>query len=66
MFEKVSERLGVNIDKVILHKDETEKCKLKRALKKEIFKEKTRIAMIKRSNQENYEALKRLDDQYAV
>jgi len=43
MFEKLSKRLGVNVDKVIFEKNEAETKKLKRALKKETFKERTRL-----------------------
>lgn len=42
MFEKLSKRLGIDIDKVVLNKDKNEKYKLERQLKKETFKERTR------------------------
>ena len=42
-FEKLSQRLGVDVDKVVLDKDKVEKAKLERTLKKEIFKERTRL-----------------------
>ncbi|MFZ4167048.1 hypothetical protein [Brevundimonas sp. NPDC058933] len=42
LFEKLSNRLGVDIDKVVFDKDENEKIKLERTLKKESMKERSK------------------------
>ncbi|GAB6574299.1 hypothetical protein [Bacillus cereus] len=41
LFGPLSERLGVDVDKVVLERDENEKAKLKRALAKERMKDLT-------------------------
>lgn len=42
LFEKLSLRLGVDVNKVVLEKDSEEKEKLKRVLQKETMRERTR------------------------
>jgi len=43
LFEKISKRLSVDVDKVVFEKDEKESDMLKRSLKKETIKERTRL-----------------------
>lgn len=43
LFGKFSERLGVDVDKVVLGRDQNEKNNLKRALTKERIKDLTRV-----------------------
>jgi hypothetical protein len=43
LFEKLSSRLGVDVNKVVIERDFKEKEKLKRVLQKETLKERTRL-----------------------
>lgn len=43
MFEELSKRLGVDVDKVVIKRDEEEKVRLRRVLLKETMKERKRL-----------------------
>lgn len=43
VFDKLSERLGVDVNKVVLDRNKKETKKLKRVLLKETMKERTRL-----------------------
>ncbi|MFC5775864.1 hypothetical protein [Ectobacillus antri] len=42
LFNKLSQRLGVDVDKIVLERDQTEKAKLERVLHKQTLKDRTR------------------------
>jgi hypothetical protein len=43
LFEKLSKRLGIDVDKIVMKRDTEEKEKLRRILLKETIKERTRL-----------------------